>query len=107
MSEIFPILKGLRGFPVGTSGKEPTCQCRKSRHTGWDPGLGRSPGERNSNAFSIFAWEIPWTEEPGRLQVMGSQSQTKLSMHTHTDTHTHTHTHTKGLKVASVMTVIS
>ena len=24
---------------------------------------------------SILAWEIPWTEEPGRLQAMGSQSQ--------------------------------
>ena len=23
--------------------------------------------------FSILAWEIPWTEEPGRLQFMGSQ----------------------------------
>ena len=22
---------------------------------------------------SILAWEIPWTEEPGRLQSMGSQ----------------------------------
>ena len=22
---------------------------------------------------SIFAWEIPWTEEPGSLQSMGSQ----------------------------------
>ena len=22
---------------------------------------------------SIFAWAIPWTEEPGRLQSMGSQ----------------------------------
>ena len=22
---------------------------------------------------SILAWEIPWTEEPGRLQCMGSQ----------------------------------
>ena len=27
--------------------------------------------------------------------------------HAHTHRHTHTHTHTKGLKVASVMTVIS
>ena len=25
---------------------------------------------------SICAWKIPWTEEPGRLQSMGSQSQT-------------------------------
>ena len=23
--------------------------------------------------FSIFAWEIPWTEESGGLQSMGSQ----------------------------------
>ena len=28
---------------------------------------------------SILAWEIPWTEEPGGLQFMGSQSQTQLS----------------------------
>ena len=29
--------------------------------------------------FSILAWGIPRTEEPGRLQAMGSQSQTPLS----------------------------
>ena len=23
--------------------------------------------------FSILAWKIKWTEEPGRLQLMGSQ----------------------------------
>ena len=28
---------------------------------------------------STRAWEIPWTEEPGRLQSMGSQSRTRLS----------------------------
>jgi len=29
---------------------------------------------------SILAWRIPWTEEPGRLQSMGSrESQTQLS----------------------------
>ena len=29
---------------------------------------------------SIPAWEIPWSEEPGGLQSMGSQkSQTRLS----------------------------
>ena len=29
---------------------------------------------------SIFAWAIPWTEDPGRLQSMESQnSQTRLS----------------------------
>ena len=29
--------------------------------------------------FSTLAWKIPWTEEPGGLQSMGSQSQTGLS----------------------------
>ena len=33
---------------------------------------GRSPGGGNGNS-SIPAWEIPWTEEPGGLQSMGSQ----------------------------------
>ena len=28
---------------------------------------------------SILAWKIPWTEEPGRLQSMRSQSRTQLS----------------------------
>ena len=28
---------------------------------------------------SISAWRIPWTEEPGGLQSMGSQSWTRLS----------------------------
>ena len=30
--------------------------------------------------WSILTWEIPWTEEPGGLQSMGSQmSQIRLS----------------------------
>ena len=28
---------------------------------------------------STLAWKIPWTEEPGELQSMGSLSQTRLS----------------------------
>ena len=28
---------------------------------------------------SILAWRIPWTKEPGRLQSMGSQTQTQVS----------------------------
>ena len=37
-------------------------------------GLGRSPEEGNGNHSSILAWRIPWAEEPGRLQSMGSQA---------------------------------
>jgi len=40
---------------------------------------------------SILAWRIPWTEEPGRLQSLGSQ---RVRYNWATNTHTHTHTHT-------------
>ena len=32
---------------------------------------------------SILAWRIPWTEEPGRLQSMGSQ-RVRQDLETHT-----------------------
>ena len=31
------------------------------------------PLEREANLSSILAWEVPWTEEPGKLFSMGSQ----------------------------------
>ena len=46
------------------------------------PGLGRSPGDRNDS--SLLAWEIPWTEEPGRLHSWGHKSQTRFSDYTTT-----------------------
>ena len=42
-------------------------------HAGSNPGSGRSPGEENGNHSRILAWKIPWTEESGGLQSMGSQ----------------------------------
>ena len=40
--------------------------------------------EGNGTHSSTPAWKIPWIEEPGRLQSMGSQSQTQLSDFTFT-----------------------
>ena len=41
----------------------------------WVRSLGRKdPLEKEmATHSSILAWKIPWTEEPGRLQSMGSQ----------------------------------
>ena len=41
----------------------------------WVRSLGREdPLEKEMATYSsIFAWEVPWTEEPGRLQSTGSQ----------------------------------
>ena len=42
---------------------------------GWEDLLDEEMAARSS----ILAYETSWTEEPGRLQAMGSQSQTRLS----------------------------
>ena len=58
---------------VGTVVKNLPANAGDSRDTGSIPGSGRSPGVGNGNS-SILVWRIiPWTEEPGRLQSMGSQ----------------------------------
>ena len=36
-------------------------------------GSERSLVEINGNHSSILAWEVPWTDESGRLQSMGSK----------------------------------
>ena len=50
----------------------------------WVPSLGREDPleEEMATRSSTLAWRILWTEEPGRLQSVGSQSDT--TEHTHT-----------------------
>ena len=48
-----------------------------NHHQGWAESelcnqLGHSAGEGNGTHSSTLAWKIPWMEEPGRLQSMGS-----------------------------------
>ena len=65
------------GFPGGSVVKNPPAS---AGNVGSIPGSGRSPGEGTATHSSILAWELPWTEEPGRLQSMGSQqNQTQLN----------------------------
>ena len=59
-------------FPGGSEVKESTCS---AEDPGLIPGLRRSPGEGGGIHTSILAWRIPRTEEPGRLQSKGLQSQ--------------------------------
>ena len=42
----------------------------------WVPSLGQEDPLKKGTATrsSILAWRIPWTEEPGGLQSVGSQS---------------------------------
>ena len=66
-------LPPLLGFPDGASGKEPACQCRRhKRHRFFFLGGEDSLEEGPATDSSILAWRIPWTEESGGLQYMGS-----------------------------------
>ena len=66
----FPLLIRTSDFPGGSDGKA-------SAYNVGDLGsilvLGRSSGEEMATHSSTLAWKIPWTEERGRLQSMGSQ----------------------------------
>ena len=53
--------------------KNPPASAGDARDSGLIPGLGRSLEEMATHS-NILAWEIPWTEEPGGLQSMGSQT---------------------------------
>ena len=53
-----------------------------ARSLGWENPL----EEGMATHSSILAWRTPWTEEPGGLQSMGSQSQTRLRDRAHTHT---------------------
>ena len=64
-------------FLGGSAGKESTCNAGDPDLI---PGSGRSLGEGIGNPLQyIIAWDIPWTEEPGRLQSLRSRSQMLLS----------------------------
>ena len=53
--------------------KNPTADSGDAEDAGSIPGSGRSPGEGNGNPLQYSCLEIPWAEEPGGLQSMGSQ----------------------------------
>ena len=61
------------GFPSDSTAKNlPAMQETKET---WIQSLGQEdPLEEDTEAHSsILAWRIPWTEEPGGLQLIGSQ----------------------------------
>ena len=53
--------------------KNQPANARDIRDAGLIPGLEDPLEEGMATHSSILAWEMPWTEEPGRLQSMRSQ----------------------------------
>ena len=56
------------GIPGGSVGKNPPANAGDAVSIPWS---GRSPGRGNGNPLQYFCLEIPWTEEPGRVQSTG------------------------------------
>ena len=64
---VYIIIVGLLWW---LSGKESACDAEDQLQSlGWEDPLEKGIPIDSS----ILAWRIPWTEEPGRLQSMGSQ----------------------------------
>ena len=62
------------GFSGGTSSKEPTCQRRRHKRSGFDPWVGEIPWRRAWQHTPVFLpGESHGHEEPGRVWSMGSQ----------------------------------
>ena len=59
-SQVAPVVKNLPSNAIDVRGP------------GMIPGSGRSPGGGHSNPLQFLAWRIPWAEEPGRPQSIGS-----------------------------------
>ena len=56
-----------KGFPGGTSSKEPTCQCRKHQRCGFDPWVGTIPWRKAWQCTPVF---LP-RESPGQRSLVG------------------------------------
>ena len=85
------------GFPCGLVVKNLPVMQESHRRINFYPWVGKIPWRRKSHpAPAVLPGKSPWTEEPGKLQSMGSQkSQRQMSI-------TATTKHSKGLGMREV-----
>ena len=60
------------GLHSWLGGKEPACRGRRHERCGLDLWVGKIPRSRKWLPLQYSFWKIPWTEETGGLQSMGS-----------------------------------
>ena len=70
VSSHFRVAQVYYGLPGGSVVRNPPAKAGDSSLTA---GSGRSPGGENGKPLQFLAWKIPWTEELGGLQSVGSQ----------------------------------
>ena len=84
-----------KGFPGGTSGKEPGCQCRRLKRCGFDPWVRKIPWRRAWQPIPVFLPEeshgqrslvgySPWGHRVGHDWSDIAQIHVDLNTYTHT-----------------------
>ena len=74
------------GFPSGSVVKNLPAVQETQETQVWSLGREEPLEEKMATHSNILAWKIPWTEEPGRLQFMGSwELDTAERLNTHLD----------------------
>ena len=66
---LFWLSSTLASLVAQTVKRLPVLRETRFQSLGWEDTLEKEMATHSST----FAWKIPWTEEPGRLQSMGSQ----------------------------------
>ena len=67
----FGLYPGHHGFPGGTSGKEPTCQCRRHKTHGFNPWVRKIPWRRAWQPTPVFWLGV----SHGQRSLVGSGPQ--------------------------------
>ena len=67
------LLNNFKDFPGGAGVKNLPANAGNARYAVRSQGQEDPLEQEMATHFSILAREIPWTEEPGGLQSMGSQ----------------------------------
>ena len=89
----FLISSNFRASQVVLVVKNPPASAGRWKRQFWSLGWEGLLDQGMATHSSIYAWRIPWTEEPSGLRSIGSQRV----QHDWSDlTHTHTHTHTQS-----------
>ena len=74
-----------KGLPKWCNDKESACRCRRCKRCRFNPRVRNVPWRSRWQPTPVFLPGKPqWTEEPGRLQSMGSQRVGHDWAHTHT-----------------------
>ena len=85
----------IRGFPGGTSGKEPTCQCRRWKKHGFNPWVGETPRRRRWQLIPVF---LPG-ESQGQRSLAGYSPRGHIELDTTEATKHSTHIMKKGVNI--------